>query len=134
LFRRVRLKDPLKSKQLRQGLTQLSEEGATQVFMPLANNDLILGAVGILQFDVVAYRLKDEYKVECGYDSVGVNTARWVVCNDIKQLEEFKRKAEGNLALDGGGHLTYLAPSRVNLTVMQERWPDIEFRATREIA
>ena len=102
--------------------------------MPLANNDLILGAVGILQFDVVAYRLKDEYKVECGYDSVGVNTARWVVCNDVKQLEEFKRKAEGNLALDGGGHLTYLAPSRVNLTVMQERWPDIEFRATREIA
>ena len=134
LFRRVRLKDPLKSKQLRQGLTQLSEEGATQVFMPLANNDLILGAVGILQFDVVAYRLKDEYKVDCGYDSVGVNTARWVVCDDIKKLEEFKRKAEGNLALDGGGHLTYLAPSRVNLTVIQERWPEIEFRATREIA
>lgn len=134
LFRRVRLKDPLKSKQLRQGLTQLSEEGATQVFMPLANNDLILGAVGILQFDVVAYRLKDEYKVECGYDSVGVNTARWVVCDDIKKLEEFKRKAEGNLALDGGGHLTYLAPSRVNLTVMEDRWPEIEFRATREIA
>ena len=98
------------------------------------NNDLILGAVGILQFDVVAYRLKDEYKVECGYDSVGVNTARWIVCKDLKQLEEFKRKAEGNLAVDGGGHLTYLAPSRVNLTVMQERWPDIEFRATREIA
>jgi peptide chain release factor 3 len=95
---------------------------------------LILGAVGILQFDVVAYRLKDEYKVECGYDSVGVNTARWIVCKDLKQLEEFKRKAEGNLAVDGGGHLTYLAPSRVNLTVMQERWPDIEFRATREIA
>ena len=134
LFRRVRLKDPLKSKQLRQGLTQLSEEGATQVFMPLTNNDLILGAVGVLQFDVVAYRLKDEYKVDCGYESVAVNTARWVVGSDPKQLEEFKRKAEGNLAVDGGGHLTYLAPSRVNLSLMEERWPSIEFRATREIA
>ena len=54
--------------------------------------------------------------------------------NRPEKLEEFKRKAEGNLALDGGGHLTYLAPSRVNLTVIQERWPEIEFRATREIA
>jgi peptide chain release factor 3 len=134
LFRRVRLRDPLKSKQLRQGLTQLSEEGATQVFMPLANNDLILGAVGILQFDVVAYRLRDEYKVECGYESVGVTTARWVVCDDVKKLEEFKRKAAGQLAVDGGGYLTYLAPSRVNLTLIEERWPEISFRATREIS
>ncbi|MFZ8975173.1 MAG: peptide chain release factor 3 [Pseudomonadales bacterium] len=134
LFRRVRLKDPLKSKQLRQGLTQLSEEGATQVFMPLTSNDLILGAVGILQFDVVAYRLKDEYKVECGYESVGVTTARWVVAEDEKKLEEFKRKAEGQLAIDGGGYLTYLAPSRVNLSLMEERWPEIAFRSTREIA
>ncbi|MBO6704354.1 MAG: peptide chain release factor 3 [Pseudomonadales bacterium] len=133
LYRRVRLKDPLKSKQLRQGLTQLSEEGATQVFMPLVNNDLIVGAVGVLQFDVVAFRLKDEYKVECGYESVGVATARWVHCEDEKMLAEFKRKAETNLALDGGGHLTYLAPTSVNMSLTEERWPDIEFRATREI-
>jgi peptide chain release factor 3 len=102
--------------------------------MPLANNDLILGAVGILQFDVVAYRLRDEYKVECGYESVGVTTARWVVCDDVKKLEEFKRKAAGQLAVDGGGYLTYLAPSRVNLTLIEERWPEISFRATREIS
>lgn len=133
LYRRVRLKDPLKSKQLRQGLTQLSEEGATQVFMPLANNDLIVGAVGVLQFDVVAFRLKDEYKVDCGYEAVGISTARWVQCSDEKMLEEFKRKAEVNLAVDGGGHLTYLAPTSVNMSLTQERWPDIEFRATREI-
>lgn len=133
LYRRVRLKDPLKSKQLRQGLTQLSEEGATQVFMPLANNDLIVGAVGVLQFDVVAFRLKDEYKVECGYESVGVATARWVHCEDEKMLADFKRKAENNLALDGGGHLTYLAPTSVNMSLTEERWPDIQFRATREI-
>jgi len=102
--------------------------------MPLTSNDLILGAVGILQFDVVAYRLKDEYKVECGYESVGVTTARWVVAEDEKKLEEFKRKAEGQLAIDGGGYLTYLAPSRVNLSLMEERWPEIAFRSTREIA
>ena len=133
LYRRVRLKDPLKSKQLRQGLTQLSEEGATQLFMPLANNDLIVGAVGVLQFDVVEFRLRDEYKVDCGYESVTISTARWVYCLDEKMLSEFKRKAEGNLAVDGGGHLTYLAPTSVNMSLTQERWPDIEFRATREI-
>ena len=132
MFRRVRLKDPLKSKQLRQGLTQLSEEGATQVFMPLANNDLILGAVGVLQFEVVVFRLKDEYKVDCGYEPIGIHTARWIECDDEKMLAEFRRKAEANLAVDGGGHLTYLAPTRVNLSLMEERWPDLEFRATRE--
>ena len=133
LYRRVRLKDPLKSKQLRQGLTQLSEEGASQLFMPLTNNDLIVGAVGVLQFDVVAFRLRDEYKVDCGYESVTISAARWVYCPDEKMLSEFKRKAEGNLAVDGGGHLTYLAPTSVNMSLTQERWPDIEFRATREI-
>jgi peptide chain release factor 3 len=133
LFRRVQLRDPLKSKQLRQGLTQLSEEGATQVFMPLTNNDLILGAVGILQFDVVAFRLRDEYKVDCIYVPVGVNIARWIECDDPKKLAEFKVKAEAHLAIDGSGHLTYLAPTRVNLSLMQERWPEIRFRATREI-
>ena len=132
LFKRVRLKDPLKMKQLQKGLQQLSEEGATQLFMPLNNNDLILGAVGVLQFDVVQQRLRDEYKVECIYEPISVHTARWVYCDDHKMLEEFKRKAGENLAIDGGGHLTYIATSRVNLSLTEERWPDIQFRATRE--
>ena len=132
MFRLIRLKDPLKSKQLQTGLKQLSEEGSTQVFMPLRNNDLVVGAVGLLQFEVVAYRLKDEYKVEAIYDTVNVYTARWVECSDAKKLEDFKQKAYENLALDGGGHLTYLAPTRVNLALMEERWPEIKFRATRE--
>ena len=132
LFRRVRLKDPLKMKQLKKGLQQLSEEGSTQLFMPGKNNDLIVGAVGVLQFEVVSYRLEDEYKVECIYEPISVNTARWVECDDPKMLGEFKRKAVENLAIDGGGHLTYLAPSRVNLSLTEERWPDIRFRATRE--
>mgnify|MGYP001367195005 FL=1 len=132
LFRRVRLKDPLKSKQLRQGLQELAEEGATQVFFPERNNDIILGAVGVLQFDVVAERLKQEYKVECIYEPVNVWSARWVESSDRKKLDEFSNKATDNLAVDGGGHLTYLAPTRVNLSLTEERWPEIEFRATRE--
>lgn len=132
LFRRVRLRDPLKSKQLQKGLKELSEEGATQVFMPQISNDLILGAVGVLQFDVVAFRLKEEYKVECVYEPVNVATVRWVHCDDEKKFTEFKKKAHDQLSLDGGGHLTYLAPSRVNLQLMKERYPDISFRETRE--
>ncbi len=132
LFRRIRLKDPLKMKQLQKGLQQLSEEGSTQVFFPVNNNDIVVGAVGVLQFEVVAYRLKDEYKVEAIYEPVNVTTARWCECTDPKKLEEFKRKCAENLALDGGGHLTYLAPSRVNLSLTQERHPEVVFRATRE--
>ena len=128
----MRLKDPLKSKQLRQGLQELAEEGATQVFFPERNNDIILGAVGVLQFDVVASRLQQEYKVECIYEPINVWSARWVESSDRKKLEEFSNKATDNLAIDGGGHLTYLAPTRVNLSLTEERWPDIAFRATRE--
>jgi peptide chain release factor 3 len=119
-------------KALQKGLQQLSEEGSTQVFFPLNNNDIVVGAVGVLQFEVVAYRLKDEYKVEAVYENVNVYTARWVECSDAKKFEEFKRKAGDNLAIDGSGHLTYLAPTRVNLSLAEERYPDVTFFATRE--
>ena len=122
----------MKAKALQKGLQQLSEEGSTQVFSPINSSDLIVGAVGQLQFDVVAYRLKDEYKVEARYEPVNVYTARWVYCANDRKLEEFRNKAAEHLSIDGGGYLTYLAPTRVNLALMEERWPDIEFRATRE--
>jgi peptide chain release factor 3 len=131
LFRRIRLKDPLKMKALQKGLQQLSEEGSTQVFFPTKNNDIVVGAVGVLQFEVVAYRLKDEYKVEAIYEPVNVYTARWVEGDEAK-IDELKRKAVDNIAIDGGGHVTYLAPTRVNLGLAEERYPDINFRATRE--
>ena len=132
LFRRALLRDPLRLKALQKGLAQLCEEGATQLFKPLRNNDLILGAVGTLQFDVVAYRLREEYGVECTFENVQVATARWVHAADAAKLEEFKRKAHDKLALDHGGALVYVAPTRVNLTLTEERWPDIVFSATRE--
>ena len=132
LFKRIRLKDPLKQKQLLKGLIQLSEEGAVQVFRPLMNNDLIVGAVGVLQFDVVVARLKAEYNVDALYEHVSVSTARWVYSDDAKKLDEFRRKAQQNLALDGGDNLTYIAPTMVNLQLAQERYPDIQFKTTRE--
>jgi len=134
LFRRARLRDPLKMKQLQKGLAQLSEEGATQFFRPLMSNDLILGAVGVLQFDVVAYRLKDEYGVDCSFENITVATARWIRCADEKKLAEFREKNAMNLALDAAGELVYLAPTRVNLQLAQERSPGVTFAATREHA
>ncbi len=133
LFRRAVLKDPLRMKALQKGLDQLSEEGATQLFRPLKNNDLILGAVGVLQFDVVAQRLKDEYKVECRFENVSVATARWIECDDPKLLERFRVKAHEHLAVDQAGDLVYIAPTRVNLDLAMERWPEVRFLATREI-
>ena len=132
LFKRVQLNDPLKQKALQKGLMQLGEEGATQVFKPLNSNDLILGAVGILQFDVVASRLKEEYSVDCSYETVPITTARWILCDDKKILDSFRKKVNNYLSLDAGGYLTYLAPSLVNLNLAIERWPEITFNTTRE--
>jgi peptide chain release factor 3 len=132
LFRRVRLKDPLKAKALQKGLIQLSEEGATQLFKPLINNDLILGAVGNLQFDVVAFRLLNEYGVECVYETISVGSARWLHSDNPKAIEAMEHKVPEYLALDGANHLTYLAPTRVNLQLAMERHPEVMFSATRE--
>lgn len=132
LFRRIRLKDPLKQKQLLKGLVQLSEEGAVQVFRPIDSNDLIVGAVGMLQFDVVVNRLKNEYNCDAIYEPINVATARWVYCDDAKKMDEFRRKTSMNLALDGADNLTYIAPTMVNLNLSMERYPDVDFQKTRE--
>ncbi len=134
LFRIVRIKNPLKIKQLQKGLQQLGEEGAVQVFKPLISTDLILGAVGVLQFEVVASRLAAEYTVEAIFESTSTWSARWVSCPDKKKLAEFEKANQSNLSIDAGGNLTYLAPNRVNLQLTQERWPDIIFHETREHA
>jgi len=133
LFRRVVLKDPLKLKQLQKGVVQLCEEGATQVFRPFRNNDIILGAVGVLQFEVAVHRLKDEYGVEAIVEPTQVQLARWVMCDEEKELKKFREKAHDNLAEDGDGQLVYLAPTRVNLSLTEERHPAVKFLATREL-
>jgi peptide chain release factor 3 len=132
LFRRVVLKDPMKAKQLNKGLDQLCEEGATQVYRPLTSNDIILGAVGQLQFEVTAFRLKDEYGVEAALEPVTVHCARWIGAVDPKKLKEFQDKNDARLARDHFGDLVYLASSAVNLQMAQERFPDVRFLDTRE--
>jgi len=132
LFRRAVLKDPLRMKALAKGLAQLCEEGATQLFRPVRNADLILGAVGQLQFEVVAFRLADEYSVQCAFENISVHTVRWVSALDARKFEEFVTKAHDNLARDHSGALVYLAPSRVNLQLTIERYPEIRFSETRE--
>jgi peptide chain release factor 3 len=132
LFRRAVLGDPLRAKALHKGLDQLCEEGATQLFRPMRNNDVVLGAVGPLQFDVVAWRLKEEYGVDCRFEAVNVATARWIYCDDAKRLDEFRNKAAEHLAIDHADALVYIAPSRVNLELMRERWPEVRFMPTRD--
>jgi len=131
-FRRVLLKNPFKVKQLNKGLLQMAEEGAVQIFRPITGSDYILGAVGVLQFDVTVARLKAEYGVDAVYEGVGYTTARWISCDDRKKLEEFKDKNEANLALDAEGHLSFLAASEWRLSHTMELFPDILFHKTRE--
>ncbi|RJX24631.1 MAG: peptide chain release factor 3, partial [Desulfobulbus sp.] len=131
-FRRVRLKSPLKAKQLQKGLTQLVEEGAVQLFRPRMGGDVILGAVGVLQFDVTMARLKAEYGVEATYDPVEYATARWVSCDDKKMLAAFEKEYLAHLANDAEGNLTYLIGSEWLFKFVAEEWPRITFHKTRE--
>ena len=131
-FRRVILKDPLKAKALHKGLVQLSEEGAIQVFNPLLGNLYVVGAVGVLQFDVTMARLKAEYNVNASYETIDFSVARWVTCEDEKMLREFKKKNESYLTLDSEGWLTFLTTSEYQLGFTMEEWPQIVFHKTRE--
>ena len=133
-FRSVRIRNPLKVKQLHKGLQQLGEEGAVQVFKPLDGGDLVLGAVGVLQFDVVASRLLGEYSVDAVFEGTSITSARWVTCDDKKILADFEKALSHNISVDAAGNLAYLAPNNVNLKLTQERWPKVVFHTTREHA
>ena len=131
LFRAARLRDPLKSKQLQKGLQELGEEGAIQVF-ELEGGQMLLGAIGQLQFEVVAQRLKDEYKVDAIFDNVDIHTARWLTFPDETTRRNFEREQAARLGRDIDGNFVYLASSRYNLEVTMEKWPKVTFHATRE--
>lgn len=131
-FRRVMLKDPLKVKQLQKGLLQLAEEGAVQVFRPLRGSEYIMGAVGVLQFDVTMQRLKDEYRVDATYETAEYNVARWITCEDEKKLAEFEKRNYANMAQDYEGFLTFMTTSQWQLDMVQEKFPEIKFHNTRE--
>ncbi|RMH51777.1 MAG: peptide chain release factor 3 [Zetaproteobacteria bacterium] len=132
LFRRVRLRDPMRRKQLHKGLIQLAEEGAIQLFQMEATGDYILGAVGALQFDITVERLKNEYRVEADYAPTDFAAARWISGPEA-EMNRFRREFATSLARDHDGQLAYLAPSAWKMHYTIEQWPAIEFAATREI-
>ena len=131
LFRAARLRDPLKTKQLQKGLRELGEEGAIQVFEAVGGN-MLLGAVGQLQFEVVAQRLKDEYKVDAIFEPADIYTARWITFPDDDVRRRFEHEQSLRIGTDVDGNTVYLASTRYNLDVTMEKWPEVGFHATRE--
>jgi peptide chain release factor 3 len=132
LFRVTRPRDPFKAKQLQKGLQELGEEGAIQVFERAWNNTLLLGAVGELQFDVVADRLAREYKVDALYDAANVATARWLTFPDAATHRNFENETAASMATDVDGNPVYLAANKYILQVTMERWTTVGFHTTRE--
>jgi peptide chain release factor 3 len=136
-FRAVRIRNPLKVKQLHKGLQQLGEEGAVQVFKPVSGGDLILGAVGVLQFEVVASRLQNEYGVDAVFEGTSTTCARWVTVKegeDKRLLVDFENALAHNVSYDAANNMAYLSPNNVNLRLTEERWPKLVFHTTREHA
>ena len=132
LFRAARSKDPFKAKQLQKGLQELGEEGAIQVFTGEFGN-ILLGAVGQLQFEIVAQRLATEYKVEALYESTDVSTARWLSFPDEQTRKDFCKEQDARLATDVNGNTVYLATSIYNLETTMKHWPQVVFHTTREM-
>jgi len=132
LFRVARPRDPFRSKPLSKGLRELGEEGAIQVFESMHGGTLLLGAVGPLQFEIVAHRLATEYKVDAIYDTANISTARWLTFPDENMRRNFEREQAAALATDVDENPVFLATNKYNLQVTMERWPKVGFHATRE--
>ncbi len=132
LFRRVLLKDPMKSKQLAKGLVQLMDEGVAQLFTKEMSGDRIIGTVGALQFDVIQYRLENEYGALCTYEPLSIHKACWVEAEDPAKLKEFLKRKLKDIATDTEGKMVFLAESAWMLKMAQEKYPDIKFHFTSE--
>jgi peptide chain release factor 3 len=134
MFRTIELADPMRSKQLHRGLRELGEEGAIQVFRPVLGNAVLLGAIGQLQFEVVAHRLKTEYGVDTRLAPAAYVGARWVSAEDDAELRRFRDANRNKMATDAARAHAYLLSSRYDLELTQEHWPQIRFPAMREHA
>ena len=132
LFRSARPRDPMKSKQLQKGLQELGEEGAIQVLTARQGAQTLLGAVGRLQFEIVAHRLSSEYNVDALYDNVDIYTARWLTFPDDLTRKKFEKDEAMSLAKDVDDNPVFLSSNKYNLRLTVERWPTIGFHATRE--
>jgi peptide chain release factor 3 len=132
ILRRVALKDPTKTKQLRKALDDMAEEGVTQVFYPDIGSNWIIGVVGQLQLDVLLSRLDAEYKVAAGLEMAPFETARWVSSENPKDLEEFMGLNRGAMAKDRDGNPVFLAKSAWEVGYIADRYSKVKFAATRE--
>jgi peptide chain release factor 3 len=134
LFMTVMLKNPLRTKQLQQGLAQLGEEGAIQVFRPEAGGAMLLGAVGQLQFEVVQHRLKAEYDADVRLEGCQYTGARWITADTPAELRAFTDAYPARMARDAADTLAYLCTSPYDVRLAQERFPKIHFHPLREHA
>ena len=134
LFMVVVLKNPLRTKQLQQGLAQLGEEGAIQVFRPQIGGPMLLGAVGQLQFEVVQHRLRTEYDCDVRLEGCPYTGARWITADTPAQLKAFTEAYPQRLALDAADALAFLCTSPYDVRLAQERFPKIHFHLLREHA
>jgi peptide chain release factor 3 len=134
LFMTVVLKNPLRTKQLQQGLAQLGEEGAIQVFRPEVGGNMLLGAVGQLQFEVVQHRLKGEYDADIRLEGSQYTGARWITADTPAELKTFCDAYPMRMALDAANTLAYLCTSPYDVRLAQERFPKIHFHPLREHA
>ena len=122
----------MRAKHMGRALQQLAEEGAASVFKPRVGSDWIVGAVGVLQFEVMADRIRTEYDVPARFESTSLITARWLESDDEGKLRDFVRKNEGSIADDHRGHPVFLARNSWHLDRAQDDWPDIRFVDTKE--
>jgi peptide chain release factor 3 len=125
-FSKVYLEDPLRSKQLQQGLRQLSEEGATQLFYPINGPIPVLGVVGVLQFEVLKFRLEEEYGARCRFEGASIHQARWIA-GDENEVAAFRAEHSFDLATDKKGHLVYLCPNEFRLQTVEKNYPKLRF-------
>ena len=133
IFKEVINKDPLKTKQLEKGLMQLTDEGVAQLFTQHGGNKKIIGCVGELQFEVIQYRLLQEYGASAQLNNLPFYKACWLTSNDPKKLQDFIRFKQANIAEDKDGHIVYLAQSEWFLNTEITNNPDITFHFTSEI-
>jgi peptide chain release factor 3 len=134
MFMTVILRNPLRTKQLQQGLAQLGEEGAIQVFRPEMGGNMLLGAIGQLQFEVVQHRLKGEYDADIRLEGSQYTGARWITADTPKELQEFVNAYPQRMARDAANTLAYLTTSQYDVRLAQERFPKIHFHPLREHA
>jgi peptide chain release factor 3 len=132
ILRRVALKDPTKTKQLRKALDDMAEEGVTQVFYPEIGSNWIIGVVGQLQLDVLLSRLEAEYKVAAALEPAPFDTARWVSAEDAAELKTFLDHNRSAMAKDRDGAPVFLAKSAWEVGYVQDRYPRVRFAATKE--